>query len=112
VNVQSLLNTLTRLRAVRWAGAATPAHGFDKPQIAITFTSSPDEKKVYKLVVAAPAGNGMWFARTDEREGTFVLSNPDLYALRLPLVTASAPSPTPSGAAVPALPTASPSPRP
>src|SRR5216110_489927 len=27
-NVQSLLNTLTVLRAVRWAGATTPAHAF------------------------------------------------------------------------------------
>jgi hypothetical protein len=36
----------------------------------------------------------MWFARTDEREGTFVMSNPDLNALRLPLAATPAASPT------------------
>jgi hypothetical protein len=97
VNVQSLLNTLTVLRAVRWTGATTPAHGFDKPQVTITYTTSPDDKSVHKLVVGASAGQGMWFARTDEHEGTFVLSNPDLNAFKLPL--AAAPSPTASAPA-------------
>src|SRR5947209_1001357 len=78
VNVQSLLNTLSVLRAVRWTGATTPAHGLDKPQVTIAFTTSADDKNVHKLVVGAPTGEGMWFARTDEREGTFVMSNPDL----------------------------------
>ena len=86
VNVQSLLNTLTVLRAVRWTGATTPTDAFEKPQITITFTTSPDDKNTHKLVVGGPAGDGMWFARADEREGTFVISNPDLNALRLPLV--------------------------
>jgi len=88
VNVQSLLNTLTVLRAVRWAGATTPAHGLDKPQITITFTTS--DKKVHKLAVGGTAGDGTWFARTDEREGTFVMSHPDFNALRLPLAVAPA----------------------
>lgn len=96
VNVQSLLNTLTVLRAMRWAGATNPAHGLDKPQITITFTTSPDDKAVHKLMIGASAGEGMWFARTEEREGTFVISNPDFNALRLPLVALPAPSPTPS----------------
>ena len=113
VNVQSLLNTLTVLRAVRWTGATIPAHGFDKPQITIAFTTSPDDKAVHKLVVGNPADEGMWFARIDEREGTFVMSNPDLNAFKLPLVAEAAASPTPtpnppaSAAATPAL-TASP----
>ena len=38
----------------------------------------------------------MWFARTDEREGTFVLSNPDLNAFKLPLVATPSPSPAAS----------------
>ena len=96
VNVQSLLNTLTVLRAMRWAGATNPAHGLDKPQITITFTTSPDDKAVHKLMIGASAGEGMWFARTEEREGTFVISNPDFNALRLPLVALPASSPTPS----------------
>jgi hypothetical protein len=115
VNVQSLLNTLTVLRAVRWVGVTTPAHGVDKPQITITFTTSPDDKNVHKLFVGASAGQGMWFARTDEREGTFVISNPDFNALRLPLLALPAPSPTASAAGTPAVsasPTVSASPKP
>jgi hypothetical protein len=111
VNVQSLLNTLTLLRAVRWAGVTTPAHGLDKPQVAITFTTSPDDKAVHKLVVGGSAGQGMWFARTGEREGTFVMSNPDLNALKLPLVAAPLPSTTPAATAA-ASPTLSASPKP
>jgi hypothetical protein len=101
VSVQSLLNTLTALRAVRWAGATTPAHGLDKPQLTIAFTTSPDDKVVHKLFIGASAGEGMWFARVDEREGTFVISSPDLNALKLPLVALPSPSPaaSPSGTA-------------
>lgn len=111
MNIQSLLNTLTVLRAVRWVGATMPAHGFDKPQVTITFTTSPDDKNVHKLVVGASAGEGMWFAKADEREGTFVLSNPDLNAFKLPLVAMPSPSPAASPATS-VSPTASTSPRP
>jgi hypothetical protein len=106
VNVRSLLNTLTVLRAVRWVGTTTPAHGFDKPQVTITFTTSPDDKNVHKLVVGGQAEGGMWFARTDERDGTFLLPNTDLNAFKLPLVA----MPSPSPAASPASGTPSPSP--
>ncbi|MDP9098038.1 MAG: DUF4340 domain-containing protein [Verrucomicrobiota bacterium] len=115
VNIQSLLNTLTVLRAVRWAGATTPAHGFDKPQVTIMFTTSPEDKSVHKLIVGASAGEGMWFAKTDEREGTFVLSNPDLNAFKLPLVAMPSPTPvaTPAATGGPsASPTVSASPKP
>ena len=95
-NVQSLLNTLSMLHAVRWVGAATPQHGFDKPQLAVTFTTSPDDKVLHKLTVGAETSDGMWFARVDEREGTFILNNPDLNALKLPLVSQPTPSPSPS----------------
>src|SRR5439155_9647421 len=90
-NVQSLLNTLATLRAVRWAGSTTPAHGFDKPQLVVTFTTSPDDKATHKLTIGGAAPNGMWFAKMDEREGTFVISSPDLNALRLPLVGPESP---------------------
>jgi hypothetical protein len=95
-SVQSLLNTVTALRAMRWAGATTPAHGLDKPQATVTFTTSPDDKAVHKIVVGASAGEGLWFARCDEREGTFVIGNPDLNALKLPLVAMPSPSPAAS----------------
>jgi hypothetical protein len=102
VNVQSLLNTLTGLRAVRWIGVTIPAHALDKPQITIAFTTSPDDKNAHKLVVGGAAGDGMWFAHTDERDGTFVIGNPDFSAMRLPLVATPAASPTPAVAGTPA----------
>jgi hypothetical protein len=87
-NVQSLLNTLTKLRAVRWIGGATPPQAFDQVQVTLTFTTSPDDKTMHKLVVGGPAGEGMWYARVEGRNGVFILSNPDFNALRLPLVEA------------------------
>ena len=106
-NVQSLLNTLASLRAVRWAGATKPEHGFDKPQFVITFTTSPDDKMQHKLTIGSPTAEGMWIAKTDQHEGTFVISNPDASALKLPLSKAVSPSPTPSPTG-----TANPSPSP
>jgi hypothetical protein len=94
-NVQSLLNSLATLRAVRWIGSTTPTHGFDKPQLVVTFTTSPDDKAPHKLTVGAVASDGMTFAKVDEREGTFALSNPYLTALKLPLVSQESPSPSP-----------------
>ena len=88
-NVQSLLNTLSKLSAVRWMGATTPQHGLDKPQITISFTTTPDDKATQKFVIGASTGDGMWFARVDGREGTFVVVNPDMNAFRLPLVNQS-----------------------
>ncbi|HXP35934.1 MAG TPA: DUF4340 domain-containing protein [Chthoniobacterales bacterium] len=95
-NVQSLLNSLATLRAVRWIGSTTPTHGFDKPQGVVTFTTSPDDKATHKLTVGVATPDGMWFAKLDEREGTFAISNPDLNALKLPLVSQEPPSPSPS----------------
>jgi hypothetical protein len=95
-NVQSLLNTLLSLRAVRWAGPPVAQQGFDKPQLAITFTTSPDNKVSHKLLVGSAAGNGTWFARTEEHEGTFIMRDSDLNSLKLPLIAASSPSPSPS----------------
>src|SRR4030095_16717575 len=50
-NVQSLLNTLSNLRAVRWAGPTVAHQGFEQPQLAITFTTSPDDKVSHKLLI-------------------------------------------------------------
>ena len=98
-NLQSLLNTLSSLHAVRWIGPTLPQHGFEKPQFTITFTTSPDDKSSHKLSIGSAAGDGNWFGHVDEREGTFVISNADLNALRLPLATVPAsPPPTAAGA--------------
>jgi len=94
--VEAIVKTLSGLHANRWIGAATPAHGFEKPQIAITFTTSPDDKSVHKILIGSPSGDGMWFAKTDEREGTFAMSNANFNVLRTPLSTSPAPSPSPA----------------
>jgi hypothetical protein len=97
-NVQSLLNTLSSLHAVRWLGVTTPQQGFEKPEVVVTFTTSPDNKDSHKLTIGGGTGDGAWCARVDGREGTFAISSTDLTALKLPLVrqTTSSPSPTPS----------------
>ena len=92
-NVQSLLNTVASLRAVRWVGNDVPSQAFAKPQLTVAFTTSPDDKIVHKLTIGGPTGDGMSVGRSDEREGTFVISNPDLNALRLPLIQVPSPSP-------------------
>jgi hypothetical protein len=84
------------LRGARWIGSTTPAQGFDKPQLVVTFTTSPDDKATHKLTVGAATPNGMWFGRVDEREGTFVINNPDANALKLSLAGQESPSPSPS----------------
>lgn len=96
VNMQSLLNTLATLHAVKWIGASAPSHAFDKPALVLTFTTSPDDKARHKLVVGGPTPEGMAFAKTEEHEGIFVISGPDLNALKLPLVGQESPSPSPS----------------
>ena len=98
-NVQSLLNTLSSLHAVRWLGAI-PQHGFEKPQLVLTFTTSPDDRASHKVTIGAGSGDGMWCARVDEREGAFVISNQDVNALKLPLVSKAMLSPSPSPSAI------------
>jgi hypothetical protein len=56
---------------------------------------------VHKLTAGAATADGMWFAKVDEREGTFLISDPDLNALKLPLVPVSAASPTASASPSP-----------
>jgi hypothetical protein len=104
-NVQSLLNTLSALRAVRWLGGTTPQHGFDRPQLFLAFSTSSDNKASHKLTVGAQNKDGTWCARVDGREGTFEISNADVNTLKLPLVS-------PATALPIASPTATPSPSP
>lgn len=113
-DLESLLNTLSSLRAVRWLGATTAAQGFDQPQLVVTFTTSPDDKALHKLTIGNRTEEGMWSAKIDGRDGTFLISNPDFTALKLPLAKAAAatptPSPTPSAAPVTSSPVAAPPP--
>jgi Domain of unknown function (DUF4340) len=104
-NLQSLLNTVSGLHAVRWLGATKSENGLDKPQVVVAFTTSPDNKASHKVTIGAQNKDGTWFARMDGREGTFVISDADLNNLKLPLVgqPAGSPSPitTPVGSATP-----------
>lgn len=96
VNVQSLLNTLTSLRAVRWLGREAAPGAFDQPQATITFTTSPDDKQMHKVIIGRTAGDGMWNARVEGRDGFFLISNPDYNAFRLPLLELAPPPATPT----------------
>jgi hypothetical protein len=95
VNVQSLVNSLASLHAIRWV-ASVPPTTFDKPQLVATFTTSPDDKTQHKLTIGSPSADGTSLARTDEHEGTFVMSNSDLSALRAALAQPPPPSPAAS----------------
>jgi len=108
MNVQSLLNTLASLHATHWVTNA-PAAAFAKSQLVITFTTSPDDKAQHKLTVGDSPPDGTAMARTDESEGTFAISSPDLKNLRAPLVEPATPSPTASASpSIAAAPTAGP----
>lgn len=100
-NVQSLVNTLSSLHAVRWLGATMPQHGFEKPQLVLAFTTSPDNKTSHKLSIGAQDNDGTWRARVDGREGTFSISNADLNTLRLPLAGQGTASPSPTTTPIP-----------
>ncbi len=95
-NLQLILTTLSTLHTVRWVGGPLPGHGLDKPQVVITFTTSPDDKATHKLTVGGTAPNGNWFAKMDEREGTFTMTSADLNTLKLPLAAQESPTPTAS----------------
>jgi hypothetical protein len=100
-NVQSLLNTLSSLHAVRWLGATKPQDGLEKPQLTLAFTTSPDNKASHRLIIGAPANDGTWCAHVDGREGTFVITNSVLNSLRLPLVAQPSPTPSPAPTVTP-----------
>ena len=97
-NLQSLLRTLSNLYAVRWLGATTLQHGFDKPHLMVAFTTSPDKKKAHNLIVGAQNNDGTLCARVDGRDGTFVISNADFNNLKLPLEAQAIASPSPTAA--------------
>jgi len=100
VAVQSLVNTLASLHAVRWLANVPPA-AFDKPQLVATFTTSADDKAQHKVTISGPSADETSMARTDEHEGTFVISSSDLSALRGALV--QPPSPSPAASASPSV---------
>ena len=95
-NMEPLLNALSNLYAVRWLAATTPQHGFDKPQLTVAFTTSPDNKTAHKLTVGAQNNDGTVCGRMDGRDGTFAISNSELNKLKLPLEQQATASPSPT----------------
>ncbi|MEO5718480.1 MAG: hypothetical protein ABIR29_07905, partial [Chthoniobacterales bacterium] len=112
-DVQSLLNTLASLRAVRWVGMVKPEQGFEQAQLVVTFVTTAEPKVLHKLMIGGRTDNSMWFAQVEGRDGTFVISNPDFTALKLPLMKATpSAAPTPSMAGTTAGVSSSPMPAP
>ena len=99
-NVQSLISALANLHAVRWLGTTASRHGLDRPQLTLTFMYGPESKDSSTLTVGSRTEDGMWSAHVDGREGTFVISNSDLNALKLPLVSQATASPSPTASPV------------
>jgi hypothetical protein len=102
-NLQSLLKTLSNLYAMRWLGTTTPQQGFDKPELVLSFTTSPDDKTSYKLTVGAQNTDGTFYARVDGRDGTFAISGSDFNNLKLPLESQSTASPSPATGSSPSI---------
>ena len=97
-NVQSLVNTLATLRAIRWIGATKPEHGVDQPTLSVTFKTSSGGTG--KLSAGAATPEGAHHAIAEGLTGTFALSHPDFTAFELPLIE------KPAAAAIPPLGTA------
>ncbi len=99
-NVQSLVNTLTNLRAVRWMGATTPEHGLAQPKVVVSFKTSAGAGK---LVLGAETPDFLTNASAEGKTGTFGISRPDATVFVLPLV-ANAPGAAAAAPAAPAPP--------
>jgi len=83
VAAQSLVNTLAGLRAVRWVGAVSPDHGFDKPSMLLSFKARAGGGK---LTIGTSNGEQMWFAAAEGKAGAFLLSRPDAEGLQASLL--------------------------
>ena len=93
---QSIVNTLARLHAVRWAGAVRPPYGLDTPVETLTFATGGDPKGGGKLMLGTLSPEQMGYARVEGREGAFLISRPDFETLTASPVPTPAPTPTPA----------------
>jgi hypothetical protein len=98
INVQSLVNTLSSLRAVRWTGATTPEHGFEKAAATVSFKTSGNINGTLTIGSALP--DEMRHAKADGLTGTFIIAKPDFDAFTSSLLEKPAAAvPVPEGAA-------------
>lgn len=95
VGVQSLVNTLASLRAVRWAGATRAAEqGLEKPSIVVTFTMA--DKKTGKLSIGSANRDLLRHGTAEGKTGTFLLSKPDVSAFEAVIIESQKPALLPS----------------
>jgi hypothetical protein len=78
VKIESIVNTLSTLRAVQWMGAAQPAQGMDSPAETITFTLADKTSNTVKI--GGPWGD-YWCASASGKDGVFLINKPDHDAL-------------------------------
>ena len=112
LNMQSLLNTLASLRAVRWIGATAPDQGLAQPRTVVSFKTATGTRK---LSLGGQTADLLTYATADGFTGTFGLSTPDVTVFQLPLVEGgpAAPNPAqPTPATPPTTPSAPPAPAP
>ena len=107
INVQSLVNTLANLRAVRWIGATTPEHGLAQPTATVIFKTTGGGGK---LLLGTETPDGLTHASAEGKTGTFGVSKPDVTAFQLPLIE-GAPAPAVGSAPLPPPATPLPSPQ-
>jgi hypothetical protein len=89
MNLESISNTLSTLRAVQWAGAVKPDQGLDKPAVTINFTTA--DKKTNTVKVGMPAGD-YWNASASGLDGDFLISKTDHDALTADILPEAAPA--------------------
>ena len=88
---QSLANTLTSLRAVRWMGATDMVkHGFEKPNLVVSFTLA--DKKTGKITIGGNTAEELWLSTIEGKTGTFLMNKPDFDALNAALIETPKPA--------------------
>ena len=98
---QSVANTLSRLRAVRWLGPVKPEYGFDKPSASFKFGAGSDAKPGGRLVLGGKDPTGATYAQVDGKPGAFLVAQPDDTVLTAELIPGTAPA-TPAPTTEPA----------
>lgn len=82
---QSLVNTFTSLRAVRWVGATDVVkHGFEKPNLIVSYTLA--DKKAGKITIGGNTAEELWLTTITGRNGTFLMNKPDFDAFNASLI--------------------------
>ncbi|HWL51188.1 MAG TPA: DUF4340 domain-containing protein [Chthoniobacteraceae bacterium] len=116
VHLESFVNTLAKLSALRWlpTQAAKKAQASDKAAQTILWKTRDGTQYRMDLRPAPEEGNAPDAPRTlgtiDRKTGAFLISLPDESALRLPLITPPGVSPSPQESLPPAPSTPAPAP--